>query len=230
MRTAGPALLQSFGQTMPRILGFAGLDAHSMAGRLHDASAEIALGLGLLRPKQPGLSSRGRQAVAMLDQALGDLKQLEADVRRETSPRPPRDLVPELQRQAAFLGLALDLRVAGTSEEVAPCFLDLLELVGREALMNVRRHSGARSCEIDLDFTVVPFVLRARDRGVGPGSRSEAGRGLSTLRALARWLGCELRIASPPGFGTELILIGPQRVVLLGDAATEPSPQEVASS
>ena len=230
MRTAGPAPVQSFGQTMPRSLGFAGVDAHSIAGRLHDASAEIALGLGLLRSKPPGVSSRGSQAVAMLYQALGDLKQLEADVRRETSPRPARDLVPELHRQAALLGLALDLRAAGTIDELEPCFADLLDLVGREALINVRRHSGVRACEIDLDFTVVPFVLRARDRGIGPGSRPEAGRGLSMLRDMARWLGCELTIASPPGFGTELILIGPQRVVLLGDAATEPSPQEVASS
>jgi hypothetical protein len=76
-------------------------------------------------------------------------------------------------------------------------------------LRNVRRHSGVRVCRISLNLSTCPFALRARDWGGRLEPEARIGDGIRLLVRLAEGMGCQLRIESLPGLGTELQLVGP---------------------
>jgi signal transduction histidine kinase len=84
----------------------------------------------------------------------------------------------------------------------------LLRLAAREAVRNVKRHAGTAKCQLRIDLSECPYVLRARDWGAGIDPASQAGNGIERLRNLAASLGGELAIGSQPGMGTVLVLVG----------------------
>jgi signal transduction histidine kinase len=188
-------------------------EALLFSAQLHDATAELALGIGFLKSGQlRALNSPDQNdPLELLGQALAKLKVLEATPARRSDEKRRPDLVTSLRLQAHALGVELDLRVAG-STWLAPNVAELLCLAGREALANVRRHSGVRACRIELDFTSCPFAFRARDWGAGVRTGVNGGHGLSLLNGLADQLGCEFVVASQPGLGTELLINGPRCV------------------
>ena len=67
----------------------------------------------------------------------------------------------------------------------------------REALLNVERHSGARTLHLALFLRDEEVVVRIRDdgRGFDPSLR---GHGISGMRERAEWIGAILDIDSGP--------------------------------
>ncbi|MDQ6749092.1 MAG: ATP-binding protein, partial [Candidatus Dormibacteraeota bacterium] len=79
---------------------------------------------------------------------------------------------------------------------------DVVQLV-REALSNVRRHSGASTCRVTLRLEPDEAVLEIDDDGEGfDAAVSRPGMGLDNLRRRADGLGGVARIDSIPGEGT----------------------------
>jgi signal transduction histidine kinase len=74
----------------------------------------------------------------------------------------------------------------------------------QEALANVVRHSGARSCELSLSFDGERHLLRLKiaDDGRGLPATHHAGVGLVSMRERAEELGGYWMISSPPSGGT----------------------------
>jgi len=122
---------------------------------------------------------------------------------------PPTDLVPALKREAKRLGVRVEIVVDGETEWLPPNHEELIWLVSREGLRNVRRHSGSAACRIQLHMRTCPFVLQVRDWGGGLGPSAQIGEGVGLLRDMAARMGCDLKIGSQPGLGTELVLVGP---------------------
>ncbi len=184
------------------------------AARLHDASAGLANGINLLkgstRPEVPGPVLVGNQAIEVFEGVLANLRQL-SHAMSDRAPQRPRqtDLGESLKREARLVGVALKLELIGNNGWLGPAFAQLLLLVGREAIRNVRRHSGSAACRITVDLSSCPFVFRARDWGAGLELGPQAGSGIALLRQLGADLGCELAIRSLPGLGMELVLTGP---------------------
>jgi signal transduction histidine kinase len=186
----------------------------NLAIHLHGAAAGLACGIGLLKDGAESTagkqSTAGEAAVAILGEVLSDLRALSTAV-LETAPPPrlPIDLRESLIRSAHLLAIQLELEIIGDPDWLAPNLRELVELAAQEALRNVRRHSGAAACRISLDASACPFLLRVRDWGVGlqPGPRAD--HGLALTRRFAEDAGCDLRIESQAGWGTELTLVGP---------------------
>ena len=194
--------------------GRLGISAAELAVRLHDAAAGLAVGIGLLKidAEVPSIDRLRQtdQALAILVEVQANLKHLSRaflDIAPQANP--PADLEHGLKREAKRLGVRLEIEVAGETKWLPASHAELVWLVSREGLRNVRRHSGSAACRIQLHLRTCPFVLRIRDWGGGVRPGAQRGEGVSLLREMAATMGCDLRIGSQPGLGTELVLVGP---------------------
>ncbi len=179
-----------------------------MAARLHDIAAGIAVGVGLLKGMAGTSPVQDNVGLEVLESVLADVKQLYRARQGAHVPSSPVDLASGLREEAARLRIELELKVFGDTDWLSVQERQLLRLVGRESIRNVKRHSGTAKCRMTIDLSDCPFVLRARDWGAGIDPTSRPGEGFERLRDLATGLGCELAVASQPGLGTTLVLIG----------------------
>lgn len=195
--------------------------AAGLAVRLHDASAGLAVGIGLLKGSTESASSEQQPdsslAIQMFEQVLDELRQLSRTVSARPVVRPrPQSVVESLKRDALVAGVELELTVMGREDWLTGEQVDLLVLAGRESIRNVGRHSGTRRCRVTIDISTCPFVLSVSDWGTGirPGTR--VGGGIRLLDDLATEMGAALDISSQPGLGMELTLTGPRCVLTRG--------------
>jgi signal transduction histidine kinase len=195
--------------------------AVGLAARLHDASAGLAVGIGLLKGSTDTASSEllpdPGHAIQIFEQVLAELRQLSRTVsaRPVVGPRSP-SVLESLKRDATVAGVELELTVIGREDWLTSEHLDLLLLAGRESIRNVKRHSGARRCRVTIDVSTCPFVLSARDWGSGIRAGTRVGAGIGLLDDLATEMGAALDISSQPGLGMELTLTGPRCVLTRG--------------
>jgi len=180
----------------------------TLAAQLHDISAGLAVGIGLLKSVDSAALSDSSPAIGILEAVLGDLKEIAPFTRRVRRGHGHLELASGLRKEAARLGVELELDLVGDSAWLAVDQIELLRLAGREAIRNVARHSGAAKCRMTIDVSDCPFVLRARDWGAGINPEAKVGNGIRGLRDLATSIGCELAVGSQPGLGTVLVLAG----------------------
>jgi signal transduction histidine kinase len=96
------------------------------------------------------------------------------------------------------LGLALGVKVSAMQQEA-------LVRIAREAVTNAARHSGADQVDLKLERDGSRLRLRVSDRGRGfDPSVTGGGFGLVSMRQRAGSVGCELRISSALGEGSEV--------------------------
>lgn len=111
-------------------------------------------------------------------------------------------------------GPSCDFRVVvnGSVRPLHPVVFEELSKIGKEALSNAFRHSGADSIEAELNYQRTELRLRIRDDGIGIDSiilqqgHREGHFGLPGMRERARKIGAHLDIWSRPGAGTEIEL------------------------
>jgi signal transduction histidine kinase len=155
----------------------------------------------------------GRNAVRGLratHAAPGDLEQAFTAVRQEVA-------VPDT---AAFR-----LMAEGRRRPLNPVIRDEVYRIGREALVNAFRHSGAANVELELEYASRDLRLLVRDDGCGiDPDVARAGVdghwGLSGMRERAADIGAAFKVRSRASAGTEVELIVPARVAF--DAGTPP--------
>jgi PAS domain S-box-containing protein len=115
--------------------------------------------------------------------------------------------------------------VAGRQQPLRPPIKDEVYRIGREALVNAFRHSGAKRVDIELEYADSDLRLRVRDNGCGIDPEVlEAGReghwGLAGMRERATRIGGLLKISSSANAGTEVQLSIPSAL------AFQPSPAD----
>ena len=113
-------------------------------------------------------------------------------------------------------GISLRVIGGGQARRLNPMIRDDVFRIGREALVNAFRHSGATRIEVEVECTRQLRVL-VRDDGRGIDAEVlRAGRdghwGLSGMRERAERIGGRLRVWSRPGAGTEVELSVPGHV------------------
>jgi len=86
--------------------------------------------------------------------------------------------------------------------------------IAQEALTNVVRHAGARSCAVALlyDDAAAVLTVTVTDDGRGPPADARAGVGLTSMRERAEELGGTLRVEAAPGSGTRVAASLPCRL------------------
>lgn len=123
----------------------------------------------------------------------------------------------EVPQELALPGVAeYRVIVEGSPRSLHPVIRDEVYLIGREAVANAYRHSGATRIEVALEFGRHQLRVLVRDNGHGIDQRVlQAGRedhwGLSGMRERAEKIGAKLKVWSNGTNGTEVDLRVPGR-------------------
>lgn len=187
-----------------------------MGRELHDGLAtDLAAAISLFKVY---LQKRPKDVDPALSDVFGILERMLKQVREtlaELRPRPigPGGLLADLRKQSDEFSHLYSIRVeissSGTEEMLPPPQREVVFQVVREALTNVRRHSGSSICRVRLAFEAKPFLIEVSDEGRGISSSQSAGYGLVGMRERAAGVGGRLEVVSTPGKGTTVFLFGP---------------------
>jgi signal transduction histidine kinase len=125
----------------------------------------------------------------------------------------PEGLVGDLRGQAEeftrLYGIRVELSSNGSEDMISQQQREVVALVVREALSNVRRHSGSSICRVKMGFAAHPFLIEVADEGKGFTAASSGGYGLMGMRERAAGIGGRLEVVSTEGRGTTVFLFGP---------------------
>jgi signal transduction histidine kinase len=147
----------------------------------------------------------------ILERLLRHVREALADL------RPPAigadGLVGDLRRQAdefaRLYGIRVELSNSGAEDLLSAQQREVVAQVVREALTNVRRHSGSAICRVKMAFAARPFLIEVSDEGRGFVPAGSGGYGLVGMRERAAGIGGRLEVVSTEGKGTTVFLFGP---------------------
>lgn len=187
-----------------------------MARELHDGIAsELAGAISLFKVYLERSKDQDETLInifEILERSLKRVRESLADLRPATVG--PGGVVADLRRVAEefarLYGIRVELSRNGTEELLAPHHRDVVAQVVREALTNVRRHSGSSICRVKLGFAARPFLIEVSDEGKGFGADVAGGYGLMGMRERAAGIGGRLEVVSTEGRGTTVFLFGPK--------------------
>src|SRR5882724_11545002 len=118
--------------------------------------------------------------------------------------------------------------VEGIARPLRPAIGDDVHLIGREALANAFRHSGASEIEVELEYAANQLRLLMRDNGCGISSdvlqsARDGHWGLVGMRERTERIGARLRILSRPAAGMEIELSVPGHIAYLPRDSDRPA-------
>ena len=184
-----------------------------IARDLHDTLLQGIQGLVLrfhfateqLPPAEP-VRAMLAEALDRADQVIREGREKVTELRSEASS--PAEIEKHLRKTAQALQAdgpsRINLVVIGQPRSLRAAVQDELYSIGREALTNAMRHSGAKQIVLELEYGAQHFMLACRDngRGVTPevlATSSVQGHwGIIGMRERARSLGCKFEFSSVP--------------------------------
>jgi signal transduction histidine kinase/streptogramin lyase len=166
------------------------------------------------------------EALKQSDQVMLEGRELVLDLRETVSE--PSDLPTAFADFGDGMrkGASCDFKVVvnGTVRPLHPVVLEELFKVGKEALGNAFRHSGAHSVETELNYERSELRIRVRDDGTGIDSailrqgHREGHFGLPGMRERAQKVGAHLDVWSRSGAGTEVEVRIPAGVAYVSES------------
>lgn len=192
-----------------------------IARELHDGlAADLATSVALFKYYFESASTGdGEDAQAVLRNIQEILEGLLVSTRNTLRTMRPRRLgtssvVLELRKTAEEIGRLHGIRVeiwtSGREEDLTAGQREVVYHIVREALINVRRHSGATMSRVRLGFAAKPFLIEVSDEGKGFEANNPSGYGLVGMRERAAGIGGRLEVVTTPGRGTTVFLFGPE--------------------
>jgi signal transduction histidine kinase len=187
-----------------------------MARELHDGLAtDLAGAISLFKVYLEGHRDVSDKTLANIFEILERMLKQVRETLAELRPRPigPEGLVGDLRHQAGefarLYGIRVEIATTGTEDMLAPSQREVVNQVVREALTNVRKHSGSSICRVRMYFAAQPFLVEVSDEGRGFASSQAHGYGLVGMRERAAGIGGRLEVVSTEGRGTTVFLFGP---------------------
>ncbi len=187
-----------------------------IARDLHDSMSQALFSSALhTRAAQKALAENGEAPPAVGDNlgAIGDLmktaqREMRTFIFELGSDGVGDGLVTGLERHAATLagdsGLVVEVDGPDGPLPLAGPAQAQLYGIGREAMTNAAKHSGAATALVRVDVYVDHLTLEIQDDGCGfdPGPSRPGHFGLESMRGRAREIDGDLEIRSAPGKGT----------------------------
>jgi signal transduction histidine kinase len=192
-------------------------ERNRIARDLHDSVSQALFSTMLhTRTAQKALVQEGGNPSGRVARSLGTIAELTRSVQGEIRSLifelrtdPVQDgLVAALAQHASGLGapdgLTVDVRGPGPRLALSEHVETQLFAIGREALVNVQRHSAASAAHVRVEARQGQVVVEVRDNGRGfDTAAGHAGHfGLDSMRSRAAEIGGRIKIASAPGNGT----------------------------
>ena len=175
---------------------------------LHDGAQQRLVGLGVaLRRVQRSLPREARVLGPALDQAVREVGNAITDLRTIAAGlRPPRlddGLAAALGDLARSSPLPVTVRVE--AEDLPPPLEVAAYYTVCEAVTNAVKHAGATRIDVEAIRRADRLVVRVEDDGAG-GAVARTGSGLTGIADRVGAHGGVMRIDSPPGAGTHLVV------------------------
>jgi signal transduction histidine kinase len=193
-----------------------GRERARIARELHDGIAtELAGAISLFKvylERQNGHPDETLSNVfQILERSLKNVRESLADLRPAAVG--PAGLVVDLRHEAEefarLYGIRVEISSNGSEDMISPQQRDVVAQIVREALTNVRRHSGSSICRVKVGFAARPFLVEVSDEGRGFSAGGAGGYGLMGMRERAAGIGGRLEVVSTEGRGTTVFLFGP---------------------
>jgi len=154
------------------------------------------------------------EALKQSDQVMLEGRDLLLDLRATASESPdlPAAFAAFGKEMQACHACKFDAAVSGEACPLHPVVFEEVWRIGKEALGNAFRHSGAKAIEAELNYEPQELRIRIRDDGIGidpeilKQGRREGHWGLPGMRERATKIGARLEIWSRAGAGTEIEL------------------------
>src|SRR6266699_655923 len=145
-----------------------------MARELHDGLAtDLAGAISLFKVYLESHREVSDQTLSHIVEILERMLKQVRETLAELRPRPigPEGLMRDLRVQADEFARLYSIRVEissnGTEDMLPPQQREVVYQVVREALTNVRRHSGSSICRVKMAFAARPFMIEVADEGRG---------------------------------------------------------------
>jgi signal transduction histidine kinase len=183
---------------------------------LHDGLGPAIAGLTLGLDTARILAGEHRELDDLLTRLKAETQQALADIRRIAyGLRPPaldqfgladalREEITRIEHQVP--GLSVTLRLPEPDLCALPAAVEVaVYRIIIEAVTNVVRHAGARSCQVSITTRGQELLLEVDDDGAGMPDGWRAGVGITAIRERAVELGGQLAIESCAPHGTRII-------------------------
>ena len=182
-----------------------------LATDIHDTLAQgLTSILMLIQAAQADLDGSHPRAGRHLDLAARTARENLAETRILVEDLAPAQLdggtLPDaLRRLSQALGVDASFGLSGAPRPLPMATEVVLLRVCQEALANVRKHAGARSAAVRLDYDPGAIRLEVSDDGAGfDPARINGGYGLRGMRTRVAEAGGTLTVRSAPGAGTHV--------------------------
>jgi signal transduction histidine kinase len=187
-----------------------------IARELHDGiAAELAGAISLFKVYQEQQKGQSDQTLKdvfdILERSLKHVREWLADLRPAAVSQDGLlgDLRHQAEEFARVYGIRVELSSNGSEDLISPQQREVVAQIVREALTNVRRHSGSTICRVKMGFAARPFLIEVSDEGRGFVAGGAGGYGLMGMRERAAGIGGRLEVVSTEGRGTTVFLFGP---------------------
>jgi signal transduction histidine kinase len=213
-------------ELLRQVVGAQEAERQRIARELHDATGQsltaIALGLrgveSLLGDEQPQVVDQVREIKQFGTSALGELRQLIADL------RPPQlddlGLVAALQWYIRAFekrrAIKTSFEVVGEVVRLPSEYEIILFRIIQEALTNIAKHARANQATVRLESSPGRICLAVEDNGIGfepekvlAGDNGQPGWGLLGIQERTVLVGGQYEIDSAPGQGTQIRVMVP---------------------
>lgn len=196
-------------------------ERHRMAREMHDTLAQSFSGLGFqLDSLAASLPSAADAARTRLDTAKQMVRHGQEEFRRSLMNLRAQELergglaeaLGELGRQmTAGTGITFDLQLRGTARSLSEAVENNLLRIGQECVTNAVRHAKPGRIDAEVLFEPGQVRLRVKDDGAGFDAerlqRDANGHfGWRGIRERAEQIKADVKLASQPGHGTEVVV------------------------
>lgn len=118
------------------------------------------------------IEAAGRETLSGLRRMLGALREADTTVGTEEAarpaPMPGLDDVPRLAETTTAAGVRVDVTWSGVRRQLPPDIELSAYRIIQEAVTNVVRHAGARSCAVAIDFRAAELAVEVTNSGTAP--------------------------------------------------------------